>query len=96
MTTQIDTPKQNSYQRWVKPRLQNDHEFREKYISRIVECTKHRLLNDEEFKAKHNESNRITQKKKYDTDPEYREWKKEQSRIYQQKKRLLKLQQQNS
>lgn len=96
MTTQIETPKQNPYHRWVKQRLQNDPEFREKVFKGIVECTKRRLLNDPDFKAKHNESSRKTQKTKYDNDPEYRERKKEQSRIYQQKKRLLKSQQINS
>lgn len=92
----METPKQTPYQRWVKPRLQNDPEFREKYISRIVECHRKRYKNNQECKAIEDERSRISHRERYANDPEYREWKKEQSRIYQQKKRLLKLQQENS
>lgn len=95
MTTQMETPKQSPYQRWVKPRLQNDPEFREKIFTRIAVCNRKRYNTDDNFKLSEQERIRKIHKDRYANDPEYRERKKEQSRVYQQKKKLLKLQQLN-
>lgn len=88
----MDTQKQSTYQRWIKPRLENDPEFREKIIQRNAEYNKRRYRTDPEFKALCDEYSRKAHKDRYANDPEYRERKREQSRIYQQKKKLLKLQ----
>lgn len=92
----MDTPTISPYHKYVKQRLQNEPEFRQKVFKGIVDCNRKRYLNDPDFKAKHDERSRQGHKERYANDPEYRERKKEQSRIYQQKKRLLKSQQINN
>lgn len=89
----MDTPTLSPYQRWIKPRLQNDAEFREKYMKRNTEYYRRRLLTDPEFKAKVEESSKKSHKERYANDPEYRERKLEQMRIYREKKKVLKVQQ---
>lgn len=96
MEAQDVIPKISAYHRWVKVRLENDPEFREKIFTRIAEYNKKRYNTDDNYKLSEQERLRKISKERYDNDPEYRERKKEQSRMYQQKKRLLKLQQQQN
>lgn len=92
----METTKQSPYHRWIKPRLENDPEFKEKIFKRIVECHKKKYNNDADYRS--SEQIRINKinNNRYANDPEFRERRKEQSRLYQEKKRLLKLQQLNS
>lgn len=83
------------YQRWVKPRLENDPEFRGKLMKRNADYHKRRCQTDPEFKARGNEYSKQSHKNRYANDPEYRERKLEQMRIYREKKKALKLQQSN-
>lgn len=89
----METPILSPYQRWIKPRLQNDPEFREKYMKRNAEYYNRRLKTDAEFKAKAEECSRKSHKDRYNNDPEYRERKLQQMRIYREKKKALKSQQ---
>ena len=77
----------NPYQRWVKPRLESDPEFRKKYIQQHSDMVMKRYKNDEEYKKKIAESSKISMRNKYQQDPEYRAKKIEYSRMYYLKKK---------
>lgn len=60
------------YQRYIKPRLEADPQFKALYIRRVNESRARRLKNNDEFKKEHNATVRKALKERYATDEEYR------------------------
>lgn len=90
--TNIETPTLSPfYAKYIKPRLENDAEFRRKFL----ECQKKRnckrYQRDEEFRKRQDQRVKEYHRDKYANDPEYREKKKEESRRRYQDKKALKL-----
>lgn len=86
----MDTQPQNMYQKYVKPRLQSDPEFRAKYIKHYTEVYIRKYKTDEDFHKAVNERAKNFMRKKYQTDPEFREEQKERCRQYRLKQKALK------
>lgn len=64
------------YQKYIKPRLENDPEFRAKYMKQRTEIQSRRYKRDETFKAQHDENVKRRHRQRYAEDPEYCERKK--------------------
>lgn len=91
-TTIVETPTLSPfYAKYIKPRLQNDPEFRAKFL----ECQKKRnckrYQRDEEFRKRQDERVKEYHRNKYANDPEYRAKKIEDNRRRYQEKKALKL-----
>jgi nuclear transport factor 2 (NTF2) superfamily protein len=64
------------YQKYIKPRLENDEEYRKKHNAKSCEYVCIKYQTDEEFRKRSNMISAKSHKKRWDTDPEYREKKK--------------------
>lgn len=85
------TIKQSMYSRYVKPRLQNDEEFRIKYMKQRVAIHVRKLKNDLEYKMMQTTANKLRERRRYDEDEEYREHKKRMALERYYKNKALKL-----
>jgi hypothetical protein len=83
------------YNKYIKPRLENDPEFRRKFIACQVNRNRKRYQRDEEFRKKKDECAKQHHRNKYANDSEYREKKKQESKRRYQEKKALKLAQEN-
>lgn len=83
------------YAKYIKPRLQNDEEFRRKFNACQCKRLLKRYHNDEEFRKKRDEASKQHHRNKYANDPEYREKKKEATKKRYAEKKALKLAQDN-
>lgn len=86
----VTTKATGQYQKYIKPRLQNDPEFRAHYIKTHVDKYVRRYKTDPEFKRIADEKAKVAMRNKYHEDPEYRARKIEYARMYREKKRALK------
>lgn len=66
----------NHYQKYIKPRLESDPEFKAKHQACQNRRRSIRLQEDAEFRKKRNELARKHHARKYEEDPEYRDRKK--------------------
>jgi hypothetical protein len=87
----VEAKPMNHYNKYVKPRLESDPEFRHKYIQSHVRSYTKRYKNDEEFRKKRAEVSRVCMANRYNTDEEYRAKQQERCREYYHKKKALKL-----
>ena len=80
------------YEKYVKPKLENDPEFKKKYRQYINEHKRSKYANDDEYRKKLNERTRLEHKQRYATDAEYRQKKIDQAkaRYYKNKTEALK------
>jgi hypothetical protein len=75
-----DTPAPLShYFKYVKPRLENDPVFREKYNKKRVELTTKKLARDYEYRTRQQERVKNRHRTRYAEDPEYKEKQKEKA-----------------
>jgi hypothetical protein len=79
-TVNEDTSQLSHYQKYIKPRLQNDEEHRAKHNAKTVRILKNKYDTDEAFHEQHNNRTRLYNKNRYATDSAFRERKKEQAR----------------
>lgn len=87
METQTHTQTQSNYQKYIKPRLENDPEFRDKHNKYTSAYLSKKYKEDEDYRKKCNEYNKRSKKEKYDNDELYRKKKREQAlnRYYEKK-----------
>lgn len=94
--TTIETPTLSPfYAKYIKPRLENDAEFRRKFIACQVNRNRKRYQRDEDYRKKKDERAKEHHRNKYANDPEYREKKKQESKRRYQEKKALKQAQDN-
>lgn len=78
------------YAKYIRPRLDTDPEFRERYMKQRVAIYVKKMQNDPEYKMRQETRNKTRQRQRYDEDPAYREHKKQQALERYYKKRSLK------
>ncbi len=71
---------QSHYQRYIKPRLQNDADFKAKYQAYQSNKRKLRYANDDNFRQAVNTRAKLYNVKKYQENVDYREKQKSYSR----------------
>lgn len=67
---------QSMYSRYVKPRLENDEEFRVRYKKQRNEIQSRKYKRDEKYKAKQDARVKARNNQRYDEDEGFRERKK--------------------
>lgn len=72
----------NHYQRYVKPRLLTDPEFKARHHAQMQKAYVRRCKTIESVRLNRNEHSRVSKKNRYDNDPEFREKQKAYARQY--------------
>ena len=80
------------YARYVKPRLQNDPEFKKNYKEYMSNYYKNKYNTDDEYREKLKEKTRQEHRQRYAEDPEYKQKKIDQAMARYYAKKALKLQ----
>jgi hypothetical protein len=75
-----DTQQLNHYEKYIKPRLENDAEYRAKHNAKTVRILKKKYDTDEAFHEQHNNRTKLYNKTRYATDEAFRELKKQRAR----------------
>jgi hypothetical protein len=70
----------NHYEKYIKPRLQNDPEYRAKHNAKTVRILKKKYDTDEAFHEQHNNRTKLYNKNRYADDEAFRERAKERAR----------------
>lgn len=77
----------SSYAKYIKPRLQNEPEFKEKHSQYMTNYISKLYHKNEEYRKKVNEASKTSHRKRYESDHEYRQHKRQQAldRYYEKK-----------
>jgi hypothetical protein len=69
----------SQYDKYVKPRLENDPEYKAKYLEAHSLWCKQMYHNNDEYREKTLQRTKACMKERYENDPEYRERQKQKA-----------------